>query len=138
MENERTSKGYVYVLINTSMPNLVKIGKTTKEPNERVKELSSATGVATPFILVYYRQFNNCHSAERKIHTLLEDKGARFSNSREFFEISTTEAINIIQTVDDEESTESDFIENNNENDSEKIGLFSKNRLKPRNLLRLL
>ena len=49
MENERTSKGYVYVLINSSMPNLVKIGKTTKDPNERVKELSSATGVATPF-----------------------------------------------------------------------------------------
>jgi hypothetical protein len=30
MDNLKTSKGYVYVLINSSMPNLVKIGKTKK------------------------------------------------------------------------------------------------------------
>jgi hypothetical protein len=26
-------EGYVYILVNISLPNLVKIGRTTKEPN---------------------------------------------------------------------------------------------------------
>jgi len=26
-------EGYVYILVNSSLPNLVKIGRTTKEPN---------------------------------------------------------------------------------------------------------
>jgi len=122
MENLKTSKGYVYVVINSSKPNLVKIGKTTKAPNEKVKELSSATGVATPFILIYHRQFNNCHSAEKKIHTILEDKGVRFSDSREFFEISTTDAIHIVQNIDDEKEVVSEFIENASEDNIENIG----------------
>ena len=61
MEN---AKGYVYVMINPSCEGLVKIGKTTKDPEERAKDLSSATGVATPFIVVYKRLFNDCSIAE--------------------------------------------------------------------------
>ena len=67
MEN---NKGYVYVMINPSYEGLVKIGKTTKDPEERAKELSSATGVATPFIVVYKRVFNDCSIAESLIHNI--------------------------------------------------------------------
>lgn len=88
--------GYVYVMINPSLPNLVKIGKTTREPSERAKELSSATGVPTPFILVYSKPFADCHFAEKVIHGYLEDKGARVNGNREFFKISTSEAIDLI------------------------------------------
>ena len=48
-------EGYVYVLINPSMEGLVKIGMTTSTPEERVTELSSATGVPSKFILVYHK-----------------------------------------------------------------------------------
>ena len=65
MEN---NKGYVYVMINPSYEGLVKIGKTTKDPDARAKELSSATGIATPFIVAYKRMFNDCHVAEKTIH----------------------------------------------------------------------
>ena len=82
MEN---SSGFVYVMINVSYTGLVKIGKTTKDPDERAKELSSATGVATPFIVVYKRQFNNCHVAEKVIHNVLEEQGYRVNTMREFF-----------------------------------------------------
>lgn len=91
-----SSYGYVYVMVNPSLPDIVKIGKTTRDPNERAKELSSATGVPTPFILVYSKPFADCHFAEKVIHGYLEDKGVRVSGNREFFQISTSEAIDLI------------------------------------------
>lgn len=93
---ENDSFGYVYVMINPSLPDIVKIGKTTREPSERAKELSSATGVPTPFILVYSKPFADCHFAEKVIHGYFEDKGARVNGNREFFRVSTMEAIDLI------------------------------------------
>lgn len=95
-ESDNDTFGYVYVMINPSLPNLVKIGKTSREPNERAKELSSATGVPTPFILVYYKPFRDCHLAESVIHHFFEEKGARVNGNREFFQVSTNEAIDLI------------------------------------------
>lgn len=95
-ETENNTFGYVYVMINPSLPNLVKIGKTSREPNERAKELSSATGVPTPFILAYYKPFRDCHLAELVIHHYFEEKGTRVNGNREFFQVSTNEAIDLI------------------------------------------
>lgn len=93
---DNDSFGYVYVMINPSLPDVVKIGKTTREPCERAKELSSATGVPTPFILVYSKPFADCHFAEKVIHGYFEKKGARVNGNREFFRVSTMEAIDLI------------------------------------------
>ena len=62
-EKSMTNQGYVYILSNISMPGLLKIGMTRLDPTKRVKELSSSTGVPTPFNLVYYREFNDCVAA---------------------------------------------------------------------------
>ena len=43
--------GYVYILSNPWMPNLIKIGFTTRDIQERLAELNSATGVPEPFII---------------------------------------------------------------------------------------
>jgi len=91
-----TDSGYVYVLINPSIENLVKIGKTTRDPEERAKELSSATGVPTPFIVVYNSYFKNCTKAETFVHAYLENKGFRVSSKREFFEIPIKDAIDAV------------------------------------------
>lgn len=117
MEN---SSGFVYVMINASYTGLVKIGKTTKDPDERAKELSSATGVATPFIVVYKRQFNNCHVAEKVIHNILEEQGYRVNSSREFFSIDITEAINLIMTIPNEDNNYfiNNCVEDNSLNDN--------------------
>lgn len=98
MEN---NKGYVYVMINPSYEGLVKIGKTTKDPEERAKELSSATGIATPFIVAYKRMFNDCHIAEKTIHKILTNNGVRVSNSREFFRLPISDAIDTILNIAD-------------------------------------
>lgn len=98
--------GYVYVMINSSFNDMVKIGKTTKDPNERAKELSSATGVPTPFVVVFYKEFANCDIAENQIHKFLEDAGCRVNDNREFFRVPVKEAIEVVQLFYDKEKIE--------------------------------
>lgn len=62
--------GYIYVLINPSMDGLVKIGKTTRDPSGRAKELSGATGVPSPFLLAYETLIGDCSAAEEFVYTL--------------------------------------------------------------------
>lgn len=116
---ENNSQGYVYVMINPSLPEMVKIGMTTKDPNERAKELSAATGVPTPFILVFYKPFVDCYSTEQRIHQFLEDKGYRVKNNREFFNMPTKLAIDIVQAYYDTEQEElglqGDYAEDNDD-----------------------
>lgn len=101
-ENEEfgnATEGYVYVMTNSSIEGQVKIGKTTRDPYERAKELSSATGVPTPFVVVFYKPFKDCHFAEKTIHQYLEKKGYRVNNNREFFNMSIPEAIDVVQSM---------------------------------------
>lgn len=88
--------GYVYVLINPSMEGLVKIGKTTQDPKGRAKELSAATGVPTPFIVVFDAYFEDCSKAEEYVQARLEQKNYRVSSSREFFTAPVNEAVKAI------------------------------------------
>ncbi len=77
--------GYLYVLANSAMPNMIKVGKTTRSPEERAIELSKATGLPTPFIVVYEQLFADCSEAEFFVHAYLEAKGYRVADNREFF-----------------------------------------------------
>jgi hypothetical protein len=83
------SKGYVYILINPSMPGLVKIGKTTRTPQQRCEELWH-TGVPTPFEVFAAVFSPDCHRLERDMHMAF--RSARISASREFFQMSAFEA----------------------------------------------
>lgn len=94
-----STEGYVYVMTNSSIEGQVKIGKTTRDPYERAKELSSATGVPTPFVVVFYKPFKDCHFAEKTIHHYLGKKGYRVNNNREFFNMSIPEAIDVVQSM---------------------------------------
>ena len=88
--------GYVYVLANGSMPGVVKVGKTTRNATERAKELSTSTGVPTPFIVVYEQFFEDCSVAEKHIHAMLEERGFRTARNREFFNASANDVIRVI------------------------------------------
>src|SRR5205085_9755583 len=63
-----------YILLNPAMNGLLKVGKTTREPADRVVELSAATGVPTPFILAYRTHTGDCHRLEQVVHSLLAEK----------------------------------------------------------------
>src|ERR1035438_2744591 len=87
--------GIVYLLLNPALPNLVKIGKTQGTAEERARQLSG-TGVPASFVVVYKKDFNDCDSAERFVHTLLETRGYRVAANREFFEVPVPAAIEAI------------------------------------------
>ncbi len=78
-------EGYVYCMSNDSMPGLLKIGMTTDEPEERAKELSSATGVPFPFRVEQCKKVANPRAKEKAMHELLSALGYRVNERREFF-----------------------------------------------------
>jgi hypothetical protein len=90
------NQGYLYILINPTMPGLAKVGRTTRDPTTRAGELSSATGVASPFILAYSQPVNDCISAERWVHSQLENAGFRHASNREFFNAPLHEIVPIV------------------------------------------
>ena len=90
------SPGYVYALINPSMPGLVKVGRTTRNPKDRALELSGATGVPTAFVVVYHEGFADCEEAEANIHLMLQREGLRVSSNREFFNAEISDVIKTI------------------------------------------
>jgi len=100
-ENESGNKkkkhsGCVYILSNPSIPNLLKIGYTSKTARERAKEIDS-TGVPTPFHVEYEAFVSNPKKTERKVHEILRSK--RPNDNREFFECQLDEAITAIERV---------------------------------------
>jgi len=90
---------YIYILTNTTMPGLVKIGFTKNKPSERVKQINAGTGVAIDFDVVYSYPCFNAHDLEKSIHKYLEDNGLRVNKKKEFFNISVNEAISVIERI---------------------------------------
>ena len=78
------------------MPGLVKVGRTTTSPEQRVKELSSATGVASGFDLFAKIEVNDVNSAEAKAHRILAQLYGRPNQSREFFAASAQDALDVM------------------------------------------
>lgn len=78
------------------MPGLVKIGKTTTSPDQRMSELYS-TGVPTPFVLELSLGVDDCDSSERAAHYALEKY--RVADKREFFKTSVKAAVEAILPV---------------------------------------
>lgn len=88
-------RGFVYVLVNPSIPDLFKVGMTERSPEERAREVSVGTGVPTPFELLAAAPSGNPADDERSVHAALSD--ARVGDDREFFR---GDVIRIIQAVE--------------------------------------
>jgi len=88
---------WVYILSNPSSPGLLKIGYTKKLPEERARQISSATGVALPYKVEWAYQCFNGEMVEREVHHKL--KAQRVNNSKEFFQISLEEAKETINLI---------------------------------------
>lgn len=89
--------GYVYILINKSLDGLIKIGSTTLGAEERARQLSSSTGVPTPFMVAYEIYVDNSTKLEKQIHNLLDE--FRVNPNREFFKYPLHKAIELIQKL---------------------------------------
>lgn len=84
------TRGVVYVLSNSAMPGLVKIGrtKTVQGVKSRMSSLYT-TGVPVPFKCEFAMQVDDAKEQESKLHRLF--KGAQINERREFFEVKPKE-----------------------------------------------
>ena len=105
MAKQDSNKGIVYVLTNSAMPGLVKIGMTTRESiDTRMKELYS-TGVPVPFDCEYACEVkaSDCAKIEKALHSAF--KPNRINDNREFFQIKPEQATAILELFDRKDIT---------------------------------
>jgi hypothetical protein len=88
---------YVYVLVNKSVPNMVKIGMTTNTPDQRARQISAATGVDTPWIPVYSFACYRSDLLEEEVHQHFNY--CRINTHREMFEIDSHTAQHVIEEL---------------------------------------
>lgn len=89
--------GYVYILSNPCMPDLIKIGFTARNIDERIAELNSSTGVPEPFVLEATFCSINPERDEQIIHAELNEH--RTNKNREFFQIEPLAAIDKLKKI---------------------------------------
>jgi hypothetical protein len=97
LSREGEGKYWVYILSNESMPSMVKIGYTKMTPEERAKQISTSTGVPTPFKVEFAFKCHEGEFLENEIHKYLDSY--RVSSNREFFGIGVNEAIEIVKEI---------------------------------------
>lgn len=91
------SHGYIYLLSNSSMNGLIKIGSTAFSAAVRAKQLSSTTAIPTPFVVAYEVYVNHYQEFEKELHRKLSEY--RVNPRREFFEISVESAAKMIRDM---------------------------------------
>lgn len=92
----QTGSGFVYILSNSYMPGLLKIGFTDREVDSRVRELSSSTGVPARYEIDAIFPAINAEQAEAEVHRRLAS--VRLAG-REFFTTSLDEAVRVVSDV---------------------------------------
>lgn len=88
--------GYVYVLTNESMPGIVKIGKTSREDDDRLRELFT-TGVPTPFELAFQIRTLDMALLEFAAHKEFAEQ--RVSKNREFFKVDPNVVADLLRDI---------------------------------------
>jgi tRNA G10 N-methylase Trm11 len=87
----------VYILINESMPEYIKIGFTHGDVKERMKQLDR-TGTPLPFEIYYAAIVEDAEKEEKWLHSIFADRRAR--DSREFFKMNPEYATLALKRVE--------------------------------------
>jgi len=87
--------GWVYMISAKREPNLIKIGRTDREPFTRIAEINRATGVTYPYSIRKLFRVRDSKRAERMAHDLLSNYRVR--SDREFFRVSFSKAVRILE-----------------------------------------
>jgi hypothetical protein len=92
---DEPNAGWIYILSTREIPDLLKIGMTTRTVLERVREINNATGVAIPFGVRRCWRVTDPRQSEKLLHQILD--GARLRADREFFRVDFLEVERRIQ-----------------------------------------
>ena len=100
----------IYILINEAMPGYVKIGKTSTNMEQRIRELSSSTSVPLPFTCFYACTVKDAAFVEHQLHDAFDD--SRTNPRREFFQIAPERVVAALKLAEIENITpKKEFIE---------------------------
>lgn len=91
--------GWIYALVNPSMPGLVKVGCTIHDPVLRAKQLSASTSAPVPFVVAYSRRVAVPFQVEAALHRYLAPY--RANDSREFFKIPLHEVVRLMDEYEE-------------------------------------
>jgi len=86
--------GIIYILKNPAFNDMIKIGITHRELNQRIKELNN-TSVPLPFEIFYAAKVYDAKKIETLIHEIFKED--RVNNQREFFRTDPNRIIKAIQ-----------------------------------------
>lgn len=103
-------KGLVYILVNPSMPDWVKIGFTDNEDiSKRLRELNNSTAVPLSFRVYATLCVENPKEIEQHVHALfdliddslhsIEETKEGKKRVREFFQVSPSKAYSVLERV---------------------------------------
>jgi plastocyanin len=85
----------VYILTNSAMPGLIKIGRTDRDLQSRVKELNTQTGVPLAFEVHYACEVADSVAIEKALHDGFADD--RINPKREFFRKNPERVVAILR-----------------------------------------
>ena len=97
--------GIVYVITNPAMPGFVKIGKTDRTMQERLRDLDQ-TNIPVPFECVAAWEFPDAGKVEAALHRAFADRRER--RNREFFTVSPDQPIAILEAFGAQDVTPQD------------------------------
>ena len=86
--------GFVYIAVNPSFDQFLKVGKTGTDPETRRIEELFTTGVPDPFTLIFSALSDDYHNLETRIHRHFGE--TRVNPNREFFDAPLIDVINYI------------------------------------------
>jgi hypothetical protein len=90
--------GWLYALQNPMHPpDLLKVGLSTRAPEDRAAELSADTGVPLPYTVAHAVYVLDCGVAEDRMHGLLA--GCRLVRTREFFRITLADYVAVVDRL---------------------------------------
>lgn len=99
---------FVYILTNEAMPGVIKIGMTTQDVADRMRNLDT-TGVPLPFECYYAARVDDMSRVEKALHTAFGDHRVR--QSREFFRLDPYRAKAVLELSELEDVTPRDEVE---------------------------
>jgi len=88
-------KGFVYVISNPSLPGLVKIGYSMKDPHLRAGNDFDPAGLPDDYVVEYHALVDDPREVEQQVHARLKDQ----RHKKEWFKVSAQIAVVNIESV---------------------------------------
>ena len=88
--------GFVYILSNSIMPDIYKVGFTERSPLQRAADLSN-TSIPTPYQVLCYGELDFPMELERSLHESY--KRCRVTHNREFFKFDYEDLMSVAYSI---------------------------------------